>query len=165
MLFRTADLKEKYLKDVQKGILDTWLLKILFWTSLCQFSKLRSFYGSDKRFYKNEFSLDTTLGETLTTKALEKLEFNQAENKILGVWMQILIEAKKTENYNPEFNYGLYQIIQELNTFKKEKVSGSVKNVYDYPELNSHINTLKQLLKDYFLEEISPNLFKYEFLK
>lgn len=30
-------------------------------------------------------------------------------------------EAKQTEKYNPELNYGVYQITKELNTFTEER--------------------------------------------
>ena len=40
-----------------------------------------------------------------------------------------------------------------------------IHSVYDYPILNGNISTLMTLLKDYYLKEIVPFLFKYEFLK
>ena len=71
-------------------------------------------------------------------------------------------KASQTKNYNKKYSYGLYQIIQELNTFKKD-VNG--KTVYDYPDLNGDINTLKVKLKEYYKEFIEPKCFKYELLK
>ncbi|WP_220468755.1 hypothetical protein [Staphylococcus coagulans] len=73
-----------------------------------------------------------------------------------------MAEARKTANYNPKFNYGIYQIIQELNTYT---VTDEKKKVFDYPQLNGHIKSLKQLVKAYYAEEIVPFLFEYEFLK
>ena len=57
---------------------------------------------------------------------------------------------------------GIYQIYDELNTFYKNELN---KKVYDYPELNGHLNTLRTMLKLYYNKEIVPVLFKYEFLK
>ena len=74
----------------------------------------------------------------------------------------MLENARKTANYDSAFTYGVYQIIDELNTSYKDEKG---KTVYDYSELNGHLNTLKQLVKQYYLYEIVPFLFKYEFLK
>ncbi|XHN43511.1 hypothetical protein O1Q79_01568 [Lonepinella sp. MS14434] len=52
--------------------------------------------------------------------------------------------------------------MNELNTSYKDEKD---KTVYDYPELNGHLNTLKTLVKNYYINEIVPFLFEYEFLK
>ena len=39
------------------------------------------------------------------------------------------------------------------------------KTIYNYPELNGHLNTLKTMIKEYYNSEIVPFLFEYEFLK
>ena len=82
---------------------------------------------------------------------------------MLKLWDKILKQAKKTSNYNPAYNYGLYQIKIELNTTHIDPDTGE--SVADYPELNGNIETLANHVKDYYLSEIVPNLFKYEFLK
>ena len=87
---------------------------------------------------------------------------NEEEQKLIAIWNKILLQAKETKNYNPEFTYGLYQIDDELNTTHKDDKG---KNIPDYPELNGNIKTLKTLLKDYYLKEIAPVLFEYEMLK
>ena len=74
-------------------------------------------------------------------------------------------EAKKTENYNPKFTYGVYQISTELNTSHKIEAGGSIQTVYDYPELNSYLVTLRIELKTYFQKFISKKLFKYQLIK
>ncbi|MBR5919458.1 MAG: hypothetical protein IKZ83_06150, partial [Prevotella sp.] len=71
-------------------------------------------------------------------------------------------QAKQTANYNPAFNYGLYQIKTELNTEHTDNDTGA--KIPDYPELNGNIETLATLVKDYYLKEIVPTLFEYEFL-
>ena len=159
MLMKSSDGKEKYEKDVASGKLNTFLLKNLLWTSLTHYSHMRSLYGSDGRFYRNEICLDEN---TVATEKIKELEMNENEQKLMTIWNKILLQAKKTKNYNPEFTYGLYQIDDELNTTHKDDKG---KNIPDYPELNGNIKALKTLLKDYYLKEIAPVLFEYEMLK
>ena len=82
---------------------------------------------------------------------------------MLSLWNKIVSQAKQTANYNPVYNYGLYQIKTELNTFHTDPDTGE--NMSDYPELNGNIETLASRIKDYYLKEIVPTLFEYEFLK
>lgn len=159
MLMKSSDGKGKYEKDVANGKLDIFLLKNLLWTSLTHYSHIRSLYGSDGRFYKNEICLDEN---TIASEKIKGLEMNEEEQKLIAIWNKILLQAKETKNYNPEFTYGLYQIDDELNTTHKDDKG---KNIPDYPELNGNIKTLKTLLKDYYLKEIAPVLFEYEMLK
>ena len=161
-VMKSADKYEDYIKDVKSNKLKKWLLKNLLWTSLTHYSHMRSLNGSDGRFYRNELCLDTTNGETIASNYLKDLSYNEDEKNLVKVWKQILEQAKKTKEYNREFTYGLYQIDEELNTDYKDEKN---KTVYNYPELNGHIKTLKALLKNYYLNEIVPVLFEYEFLK
>ena len=94
---------------------------------------------------------------------LKLLEKSEEERILIDLWDKILKQAKDTVNYNPDYNYGLYQIKTELNTFHLDPDTGE--NVADYPELNGNIETLASYIKDYYLSEIVPTLFKYEFLK
>ena len=89
------------------------------------------------------------------------LPLNADEKELFKIWKSILDDAKQTKNYNKDYSYGLYQIIQELNTFVKTKDG----NQYDYPSLNGNINTLKTKLKEYYKKYIEPKCFKYELLK
>lgn len=162
-IMKSADGAERYATDIEKGKLDDYLLKVLFFTTLEMQNHVRAFKGSDGRLYRNELCLDNTNGETLATLALKTLNLNDAEKELLDVWKTILDEAKKTKNYNPAINYGVYQIYSELNTFEKDP--GTSKKVYDYPLLNGSLKTLKELIKCYYNREIVPNLFEYEFLK
>ncbi|AAZ44384.2 hypothetical protein [Mesomycoplasma hyopneumoniae] len=81
------------------------------------------------------------------------------------MWFSILEHASTTSNYRSDFKYGLYQIIEELNTKTLIDSTKSNKYSYDYPELNGNIEAIKQKLKKYYLEEIAPILLEYEFLK
>ena len=51
---------------------------------------MRSFYGTDNRFYRNEICLDTTNGETLASKDLKKLTVTVKEKELLDIWKTIL---------------------------------------------------------------------------
>ena len=100
--------------------------------------------------------LDTTNGETLASKALQSLKKNEKEIVLLDLWKKILEQAKDTDGYTPTYNYGLYQIKTELNTEHIDTETGE--SVPDYPELNGNIETLGNLVKDYYIEEIVPIL-------
>lgn len=159
---KSGDGFEKFLSDTKNKRNNQFLLKCLLFTSLEMQNHMRTFTGSDGRFYRNELCLDTTNGDTLATKELKNLKTNELENKLLAQWELIYKSAKNTKNYNTKLTYGIYQIYDELNTFYKNELD---KKVYDYPELNGHLNTLKTMLKLYYNKEIVPVLFKYEFLK
>ena len=94
---------------------------------------------------------------------IQQNELSKQELDILTIWDLVINEARKTANYNSKFSYGLYQIIQELNTYKED--SELKKRIYDYPILNGYIETLKSKLSVYYKEAIEKKLFKYHLLK
>jgi len=161
-IMKSADGSKKFFKDIKNGTLEQYLLKCLLFTSFEMQNHMRSFEGSDGRFYRNELCLDTTNGKTLAYEKLKKLKINEKETQLIKQWENILLSAKKTKNYNPKLTYGVFQIFKELNTWQKNELD---KRVYDYPELNGHLNTMKTLIKDYYNSELVETLFKYEFLK
>lgn len=162
MIMKSADGRGQYNKDLNDGNLDLFLLKNLLWTSLTHYSHIRSIVGSDGRFYRNQLCLDCSNGDTLAKEKLDHFTLNEKEQKLLTQWNLVFENARKTTNYNPALTYGVYQISEELNSNYKDEKGNTV---YDYPELNGHLKTLKQLVKDYYLDEIVPFLFKYQFLK
>ena len=87
------------------------------------------------------------------------------EEKLLKSWTIILKQAKKSNLYNPNFKYGLYQIDVELNTYD-ELIDDYGKKSREYHDniLNGAIKSLKSDLKEYYQKEIVPNLFKYKML-
>ena len=87
------------------------------------------------------------------------------EKKLLEVWNEIIAAARKTAGYNPDFNYGVYQISKELNTSKVVGTGKNKKTVYDYPELNGYLDTLRTMLKAYYKSHITEKMFEYELLK
>ena len=162
-IMKSGDGEALYKSDLKKGVLGDYLLKCLLFTVLEPQNHMREFIGSDGRHYKNHLCLDITNGKTIAHQALQLKKKNDNENVLLDLWKKILTQAKNTANYNPSYNYGLYQIRTELNTDHVDPDTGET--VHDYPELNGNIETLASLVKDYYLEEIVPTLFKYEFLK
>lgn len=168
--FTTADKGEEYLKD--KDLLKSCLI----YTCLCRQNKCISFYGSDGRFYKNELCFD---GDTIAGNDIKNLKLNKDEEELFKIWNDILLELKKTKNYNSNYSYGLYQIDKECNTYYKLDINNNKifpddrnwnnkKNsciYYDYIELNSSIISLKEKLKLYYKNYIQDKLFKYELLK
>ena len=177
--YRSGDGKVAFDRDVKAGKLDHWLNQVLFYTCLENYNKIRSLEGSDGRWYYNELSLDNNKGqvhdpldksqpETLASQQLSDFldNLNDDEAKMYQLWQRILKEAKVTKNYDERLNYGIYQINDELNTSHKETNSrGKTTTVYDYPQLNGDLNTMRGLIKDYYHKYVMPNLFKYEFIK
>jgi hypothetical protein len=151
--FTTADGKGSYIKD------SNFLKSCLIFTCLSPRNRCIAFEGSDKRFYQNELCLD---GETFASKTLKNYKLNKNEQELIHLFGEILKEAKNTKNYNSRYKYGTYQIDKELNTFRKDE---NENKIYDYPELNTKINTLKQRLQDYYESVIQPKLFQYQLLK
>lgn len=159
---KSADMKDKYLKDLESGKLNIFLLKNLLYVCFEPQNHCRSLKGTDNRFYRNELCLDTTNGKTIASEKIKELVLNEKEKELMLLWNKILSKAKETKEYDKTLTYGLYQIVEELNTsYKNEKLE----KIYNYPELNNNIKALKVSLKEYYLEEIVPILFEYEFLK
>jgi hypothetical protein len=163
-IMKSADGHEKFNRDSKNGKLEQFFLKNLLFCVLEMKNHCRSFTSpSTNNTYRNELSLDTTNGITLAAQDLTHLHRGEKEQALFSQWDKILQIAKTTQNYNPALTYGVYQIYDELNTSYKDDELNII--VYNYPELNGHIQTLKALLKEYYLSEIVPILFEYEFLK
>ena len=163
MVMKSADGKDKYYKNLSSGKLQQFLLKSLFFTCVCYQNHMRTFVGSDNKFYRNELCFDTTNGDTIASRDIKNLKTNEIERKLLKQWELIFNSAKATKNYDKNITYGIFQIDRELNTYHKD-IEQDI-NIYDYPELNGNIKSLKQMVKEYYNSEIVPILFEYEFLK
>ncbi len=153
IVFKTSDGGDKYTKD------EDFLKSCFLFTCFSYFNKCRSFVGSDGRFYRNELCFD---GNTLASRTLKKMRLTGEEEDLLDSFNQVLKKAKTTENYDPDFSYGVYQIDQELNTYHKNE-NGEL--IYDYPELNTSLNALRVKLSKYYESTIQDRLFEYELLK
>ena len=161
-IMKSADGADRFNSDVKSGKLDQWLRKCLLFTCLEMQNHMRTFTGSDGRFYRNELCLDTTNGDTLASVDLSKLNADETERQLLAQWKNLITEAKKTAEYDPSLTYGVYQIFSEIDTSYKDEDGNTVWNNL---EVHSALQTLKSLVKDYYNKEIVPTLFEYEFLK
>lgn len=156
-IMKSADGADRFNKNINN--LDQWLRKCLLFTCLEMQNHMRSFTGSDGRFYRNELCLD---GDTLASKDLAKLNANDTEKQLLAQWQHLMSEVKKTKEYNKALTYGVYQIFAEIDTSYKDDDGNTVWNNL---EVHSALQTLKNLVKEYYNKEIVPKLFEYEFLK
>ena len=161
-IMKSADGADKYQADVASGKLDQWLRKCLLFTCIEMQNHMRTFTGSDGRFYRNELCLDTTNGPTIASEDIKKLSPNEAEKKILAHWDLLMSEVKKTKEYDSSLTYGLYQIFAEIDTSYKDEDN---KTVWNNIEVHSALQTMKTLCKEYYNKEIVPTLFEYEFIK
>lgn len=161
-IMKSADGADRYQADVASGKLDRWLRKCLLFTCIEMQNHMRTFTGSDGRFYRNELCLDTTNGPTIASEDIKKLSPNEAEKKILAQWNLLMSEVKKTKEYNSSLTYGLYQIYAEIDTSYKDEDN---KTVWNNIEVHSALQTMKTLCKEYYNSEIVPVLFEYEFIK
>ena len=159
IFFNTSDGGDAYTKD------KVFLKSCLIYTCLSNQNKCLSFTGSDGRYYRNELCFDTTNGDTVASADLATMTLDAESKKLMALWENILAEAKKTVNYNPKLTYGVYQITKELNTSHEEGTGTSKKTVYDYPNLNSYLVSLRDNLKAYYKSHITDKMFKYELLK
>ena len=162
-IMKSADGADRFFRDVNNGKLKQFLLKCLLFTCVEMQNHMRTFKGSDGRFYRNELCLDDTNGETLAIKDLKALKSGPKENTILSQWDAVLKWAKTAKAYNDTLTYGVYQIADELDTSHKDEATG--KTVYDNVELHTALKRLKELVKEYYNSELVPVLFEYEFLK
>lgn len=152
--FTTADGGDRYTKD------HDFLKSCLIYTCLSRYNKCLSFDGSDGRFYRNELCFHK---DAVAMNDLAKFKLDDEEKKLLEVWNRVLEKAAATGKMIEKFTYGPYQIEQEINTFHKDETGK--KNIYDYPELNAELNTLKALLKTYYKTHIREKMFEYELVK
>lgn len=161
-IMKSGDGANRFNADVASGKLDQWLRKCLLFTCVEMQNHMRTFTGSDGRFYRNELCMDTTNGPTVASEDLKKLVCGPAEQRILDQWKTLMDAAKQTDEYDPRLTYGVYQIFAEIDTSYKDDEGNTV---WNNVEVHSALQTLKALVKEYYNAEIVPPLFEYEFLK
>lgn len=154
--FTTSDGGDAYTKDPD------FLKSCLIYTCQSNQNKCLSFTGSDGRYYNNELCFDT---DTLAYTDLKKYTLNEDEEELVKLWKRILKKAKETARYNVKYSYGVYQIDKELNTFTIDNSYKTRKKVYDYPELNGDLVTLRTKLKEYYNKHIRDKMFQYKLVK
>ena len=154
--FTTSDGGDRYTHDKD------FLKSCLIYTCLSNQNKCLSFHGSDGRDYQNELCFDKN---ALAKSDLSKMTLDDEENSLMKLWYKILEEAKATDNYDSHWNYGVYQITKELNTYTEIGSGSKKQRVYDYPELNGDLTSLRTKLKDYYKSHITEKMFEYELIK
>lgn len=159
LYYNTSDGGDAYTHD------NDFLKSCLIYTCLSNQNKCLSFDGSDGRYYRNELCFDTTNGDTVASDDLTKMTLDADEKALIKLWEDILVEVKRTANYDSRLTYGVYQITKELNTSYKTGTGRSKKTVYDYPTLNGYLQTLRTNLKAYYKSHITDKMFQYELLK
>lgn len=161
-IMKSGDGVAEFNAAVAAGDLDQWLLKCLLFTCLEPQNHMRTFTGSDGRFYRNELCLDTTNGETVASEALDALKVGDDERKLLDQWDTLLKAAKAAPEYDSSLTYGVYQIFIEIDTSYKDDEG---RTVWNNPLVHAALQTLKALVRDYYNAQIVPTLFEYQFLK
>ena len=72
-IMKSADGADRYNTDIANGKLAQFLLKCLLFTCTEMQNHMRTFTGSDGRFYRNELCLDGTNGETIALRDIKGL--------------------------------------------------------------------------------------------
>ena len=87
---------------------------------------------------------------------------------LIRSWRNVINKAKACEEYNPNYKYGLAQIVSELDinidTAMIDK-NGKFLQKKKNQELDEAIKTLKAELKKFYSDYLEPKLFEYELLK
>lgn len=153
---RNADNGDNFSHD------DEFLKACLLFTSLAYHNKVRSFTGSDGRDYRNELCLDA---DTLASRDLASFQLTGQEKDLVEQWQKVRDLASTTKNHVAGRSYGVYQIDQELNTTQRVLVGRDLKTIYDYPQLNGEIKTLKAMTMQYHADAVAPKCWEYGLLK
>ncbi len=152
--FKTADGGTAYQSDEE-------LLKASFIFSLL--TNWNQCISNDN--IKNEMCLSQ---RTRADELFKKMKLNNDDLKLYNQWIKILNKAKISDEFNKNYNYGLYQIERDIN-IKIDSGSRNKKRepimVHKYPDLNSEISNLKDMLNKYYEDYIHEKLLKYELLK
>lgn len=162
-IMKSGDGADRFNRDVANGKLEQFLLKCLLFTCTEMQNHMRTFTGSDGRFYRNELCFDGTNGETIALRDIQGLAVNDKEKTLIQQWDKVLEYARVSDGYDSSLTYGVYQIMKELDTSHVDETTGAT--VWDNVELHTALAGLKMLVKDYYNSEIVPVLFEYEFLK
>lgn len=168
---KSYDGQGSYLTDKE------FLKRCLIYTALTSKNKCRSLLGSDGRFYRNELCFDqkdTIAYNSLANFINDGHVLSEIENRLLKYWDDVVYEAMRTDEYkatvsrNPNFRFGTWQILEDINIkidSGRENSKGEPVLVYKYANLNTAIKTLDTTVKVYYNDYIVPLLFKYELIK
>lgn len=155
-IFITYDKGDCFLEDKE------FIKKCFIFTCLSKKNKSFSFIASNNITYRNELCFDK---KSFSFIELKIFDLNEEEKELIKLWDKIFKEIQKTKNYNSNFSYGIYQIVEELNTYDEIKIKGKKRKKYHYNKLNGDLEALNRKLKEYYEKNIIQDLFKYELLK
>lgn len=154
--------KEIIMKSGDKGTLyqeDREFLEDCFlWCCLTDRNKCIS-----DRTRQNEMALEQN---SKADQIVDRTKDHRME--LIGEWRNVITQAKACEEYNPNYKYGLAQIISDIDinidtamTDKNGKFLQKKKN----QDLDDAIISLKAELKKFYSDYLEPKLFEYELLK
>lgn len=107
-IMKSGDGADRFNADVASGKLDQWLRKCLLFTCVEMQNHMRTFTGSDGRFYRNELCMDMTNGPTVASEDLKNLVCGPTEQRILDQWKTLMDAVKQADEYDPRLTYGVY---------------------------------------------------------
>ena len=149
----SSDKEQDYMNDIE------FLNHCFFFACLNYYNKCKTLTLPDGTIIQNELCF---VEGTIAYNDLLKISLNDDAKAILKIWTKIQLEAKKCDGYNDNWNYGVYQIAVDLNTSYKDSKNNII---YNYPTLNGDLNSLTEMLHNYFKKYIRESLFKYELIK
>ena len=183
-VMKSGDGAEEYLADCKKikddplCDLNVYLHRCLIYTGLTHYNHQRSFTASTGKEYRTELCFSNE--NTLASKELKAFidsgyALTEEEQSLFEQWNRIVKRAKQKTEYkeregvewNDNYNYGLFQIDQEINisVSSTNPLTGKEKKLPLDGELNNMIKDFKKQLKNYYLNNLTDMLFKYQFLK
>lgn len=154
---RSADMKNKYLESYDL------LKRCLIFTCLYRNNHMRTDKDSSGKLVVNQLCLDTN---TIASKKLSELSLDDRDKKLINMWNKVLQYAKTSNStYKANYKYGVYQIMNELDTYTEIQKGLTTEKKYDNPNLHNNLCELNKEVKKYYEELIEPLLFKYELIK
>lgn len=140
---------------------ETLLRRCLIYTCLYRNNHCIS-STSNGKLVANQLCFDTN---TISSNKLASLTLEEVDRKLIEKWNSLLTIAKTTANYKANYKYGLYQIMNELDTYQEVQKGLTTEKKYDNPDLHNKIIQLNKEVKKYYDEMIEPLLFEYELIK
>ena len=154
VIMKTGDGGNNYINDTE------FLKSCFIWSALSTKTQCLS-----NETVTNEFCFSQ---DTKADSILKQFTLNDADEKLLQLWEEILNIAKNKGEYVCSYKYGLAQLNKDINikipsgSFNK---TGKEIMIPKYSDLDEKIKTIKDELKDYYNSQVRDKLFLYELLK
>lgn len=153
---RTFDMEYQY-KNCEE-----LLRRSFIFTCLYRNNHMVTKMDSNNKLVLNQLCFDTN---TIASNKLKNLTLDSRDIKLIERWKSLLSFAKSTQLYKANYKYGVYQIMNELDTYQEVKKGINIEKKYDNPDLHNNIIQLNKDVKKYYDELIEPLLFEYELIK